>query len=565
MEITNMPQIHIGRIETKLKELFDGKIDLQNIPPNELENVFNSRALSALAIMIKCGIDATTASNCVTDGYDDLGIDAIYVDDRQKILVLVQSKWRKNGTGSISSEEILKFIDGIKHIINLEFNHANNKILIKKSEIESAITNFGYQVCCIFCHTGDQYIKGEQNNIIYDFLKNLNGNSCDDIEIVTFSEKIYSDIYKYLSDQNIDDICIDDVQLSNWGSLDDPYGVYYGTISAAVIGEWYDRYGNRLFAQNLRYFKGNTDVNQGMKTTLQKEPENFFYYNNGIKILCKKITRKAAYASNTRTGLFSLEGVSLVNGAQTTGTIGNAIKENKELVSKATVFVQLIDLSNADESARRQITKLSNTQNRIENKEFAALDPQQERLKTDLGFSNIHYLYKSGAKVEDHEHQISIDEAIVALACLQEDISFTATAKRNVGALTEDTSRPPYIVLFNSNTNAYRMKNSIEVLRAVDKYLQNHETNYQGRDRLALVHGNRFILHLVLQEVQQLEGYNSKMLDTSDLSSKVNTQCDLIIPKVISAMNSKYPEAYPAYIFKNVGKCKELIPLIKIN
>ena len=39
-----------------------------------------------------------------------------------------------------------------------------------------------------------------------------------------------------------------------------------------------------VFLQKIiRYYKGSTDVNQGIRDVLTKEPDKFFYYNNGIK------------------------------------------------------------------------------------------------------------------------------------------------------------------------------------------------------------------------------------------------------------------------------------------
>ena len=59
----------------------------------------------------------------------------------------------------------------------------------------------------------------------------------------------------------------------------------------------------------------------------------------------------------------------------------------------------MMDLSSVDSETTTQITRLSNTQNRIENKDFAALDPEQDRLRTELTFTHYLYLYKSDDKI----------------------------------------------------------------------------------------------------------------------------------------------------------------------
>ena len=384
-----MQNLKIIRVQSKLDELFENKINLADaLNDEDKENKFYTRSIAALAITMRCGIDYESAVQTITDGYHDMGIDAVYNDTTQKKLILVQSKWRKDGNGGISQEEANAFVTGVKRIINLDFSGCNAKLAAKQQEITSAIRNMDYQIEMIFCHTGSQNIDTYTLRPIDELLRQVNED--ETTELLVFIESKLQGIYDYLANgQNSENIILDDVLLNNWGTVDFPYKAYYGTIP---VGEWYKQYGNRLFAKNIRYYKGNTEVNQGIKEVLKTEPDKFFYYNNGIKVLCKEITKKAAYSTDRNTGLFVLEGVSLVNGAQTTGTIGTVYAETPELLSSACVYIQIIDLGESNEEQATQITKLSNTQNRIEGKDFASLDPNQERLRMELSLSGIQYL-----------------------------------------------------------------------------------------------------------------------------------------------------------------------------
>ncbi len=552
---TNLTMV---RIAAKMEDLFKGKIDLSDIrEPDNNKSSFYSRALAALSVMMQCGIDENLSGSCVTDGYHDIGIDAVYNDYTQKKLLLVQSKWRSGGNGGISQEEAGSFAQGVKRIINSEFKGCNTKILAKQSDIIAALKDMDYQIEMVFCHTGNQGISTYAKTPIIDLLKQVNEE--DVAEILVFREIKLQEIYDFLSNsQALDNISIDDVILSNWGTIDEPFKAYYGTIPASALGEWYQRYGNRLFAKNIRFYKGSTDVNQGIKEVLRTEPEKFIYFNNGIKLLCHKITRKAAHSTDRITGLFALEGVSLVNGAQTTGSIGTVFADDPDTVAKAKVFIQMIDLADAEETQATQITKFTNTQNRIDGKDFAALDAEQERIKNELSFSNIQYLYKSGAVVEDPIRQISLDEAIVAQACSLNELSIVATAKRNIGALTEDISKPPYKLLFNGETNSFSLVNGVRISRIVDAFLSNKESSSTGRKRLVLVHGNRFLLHMVLSEMKQCDGYSTTFLDTAGLSAQVTPLCQKYWDLAFAAMEESFPDAYPAHIFKNIGRLKDI-------
>lgn len=554
-----MPNLKLLRVQAKVDELFKDKIDLSDTTnPDEKENKFYTRSLAALAVVMRCGIEYDVAAQSVTDGYHDMGIDAVYNDTTQKKLILVQSKWRKDGNGSVSQEEATTFAEGVKRLLNFDFDGCNAKLAAKQQEITAAIRDMDYQIEMMFCHTGNQDMNDYALRPFNALLGQVNED--DSTNLLVFVETKLQDIYEYLANvQNSDNIVLDDVLLTNWGSVDSPLKAYYGTIPVTAIGAWYNQYGNRLFAKNIRYYKGSTEVNQGIKDVLKTQPDKFFYYNNGIKILCQKITKKAAYSTGRDIGLFALEGVSLVNGAQTTGVIGSVCAEDPEAVASARIFVQMIDLGDSEDDQATQITKLSNTQNRIDGKDFVSLDPQQDRLRMELSLAGFQYLYKSGAKIDDPDHQISLDEAIIAQACALPDLSIVALAKRNVGALTESIDKTPYKLLFNVATNSFSLHNGVQVLRSVDCCIKQNESSSVGRKRLVLVHGNRFLLHLILERIKTSAGFDMQYLTTESISGMVNNVFQEYWDKVFNAMEVKYPEAYPAHIFKNVGRLRDIV------
>ena len=548
--------INMRRVQARIQEMFQGEVDMADFP-NDTNKHFETRALAAFALIMTSGLEVTQASAQVTDGYHDMGIDAIYLDETQKKLFLVQSKWRADGVGSITQDEMFNFAQGVQRVLEEDLTGANDKILAKSIDIDVALTQMGYQIHAIFIHTGNQ----NANDYALRPILQLIGQTNDEIStILLFDEFNFRDIYSFLANgQEQPGINLDDVILSNWGKVDDPFVSYYGTISAATVGEWYKNFGNALFAKNIRFYKGNTDVNEGMKKVLLQEPEKFYYYNNGIKLLCKSIKRKAKDSTNNTTGLFALEGVSLVNGAQTTGAIGSMFLDNPEQISKAIIMIQIIDLSSVDSETTTQITRLSNTQNRIENKDFAALDPEQDRLRTELTFIHYSYLYKSGDKITNLERQISFDEAIVALACLNTDISYTVIAKGNVGALSEDITKTPYKALVNRSTNSYALLNSVLYMREVERCLQDKKEQVNNnRERLVCIHANRFILHFILMDKGKNENFNMSVIDKDGIRNEVISLVGVLVDQTTQFIDELFPESYPANIFKNSTKCKRL-------
>ena len=85
-----MPNLKMIRVQSKLDELFNNKIDLADASDDEeRKNKYYTRAIAALAIIMRCGIDYDSAAQTITDGYHDMGIDAVYNDTSQKKLFLV--------------------------------------------------------------------------------------------------------------------------------------------------------------------------------------------------------------------------------------------------------------------------------------------------------------------------------------------------------------------------------------------------------------------------------------------------------------------------------------------
>ncbi|MGI6057345.1 MAG: AIPR family protein [Bilifractor sp.] len=546
------------RIKTFLHEKFEGKINLSDVERDDT-HIFETRAQAAYAIMMFTDIDEDQAAQAVTDGYHDCGIDAVYIDNLQQCLYIVQSKWQNDTNGSISKSEMQDFVQATKRVLELDLNGVNEKLASKIPDIDKAISAIGFQIHLIFVHTG----KGKHNDFVfepmYKLLSRVNEDVGDAEKILTYHEIGNKELYDSMSQsQNGANIDIDDVVLQNWGRIDNPYKAYYGIINASTIAEWYKLYGNRLFAKNIRYYKGNTDVNNGIKKTLLNDPEKFFYFNNGIKLLCNKVTKKAINSPNNDLGTFYLSGVSLVNGAQTTGSIGQIYEDNRDAVAKAYVLIEIIDLNEAPKETADQITRLSNTQNRIENKDFAALDPEQDRIRKDLIFSHYQYLYKSGDSLTDQSSQITFDETVIALACYT-DISYAALAKRNVGALTDDISKAPYKRLFNSSTNSFIIINSVLLDRIVEKILTEERKKSSGKQKLVCIHGNRFIEYCCLQRYKiEISDFDQEVVVNNSMEQEIAQTIVELITAITSIINQLYSDSYPANIFKNQSKCQEI-------
>src|SRR4051812_17740118 len=109
-----MSIIHINQISQKIKELFEAHIDISdlNSSDQQLNDKILTRCLAAYAIYSSVECTPEEAGQSV-DGGDDNGIDAIYFSPINKRMLIVQSKFSKDGTGEPSSESVIKFCKGV--------------------------------------------------------------------------------------------------------------------------------------------------------------------------------------------------------------------------------------------------------------------------------------------------------------------------------------------------------------------------------------------------------------------------------------------------------------------
>lgn len=135
--------INMRRVTTKVHELFDGEIDMSDFP-NDTSNHFETRALAAVALMMMAGLEASQASKHITDGHHDMGIDALYLDEVQQKLFVVQSKWRSDGVGSADQDEMNSFAQGIQRILDEDLNGANKKISAKSADTDGVSDSFHF-------------------------------------------------------------------------------------------------------------------------------------------------------------------------------------------------------------------------------------------------------------------------------------------------------------------------------------------------------------------------------------------------------------------------------------
>jgi hypothetical protein len=552
--------LHMRHIKSTLERLFKGRMDLSDVqkrPEPDLENHFLTRSLAAYALMVLGSADENSAAKSVTDEFNDNGLDLIHHDRASKTLYLVQAKWIRSGDGTPDIGEIHKFVAGVKDLVNTDFSRFGEKIRSREKEVTEALDDSDTKIVLTLAYTGKQNPNPQIKRVMKDLLEELNDTS----DMVSLETLTQAELHQAVSGQ-ISGGPIDlEVGLLNWGSVSEPFQAWYGHVTADLVADWWNKNRNRLFTENLRNYRGSTEVNEAIQKTLESEPENFLYLNNGLTALCASVQKKMIGGTGREVGVFDCKGVSIVNGAQTVGSIAAVYNKYPEKVRKARILLRLLSLENCPEGFGMKVTVATNTQNRVDRVDFVALDPEQQRLRTELWFERKEYVYKSGDPMPKADEGCNVTDATVALACAHKDIGLAVQAKREVGKLWDNINRPPYRLIFNQSLTAVQLWRAVEVMRAVDATLSAPELS--GRTRLVAVHGNRFVLHKVFRTIPD-QALTDPDANFAPVLAGIRETARKILDAVANAVNNEYKTSYPASLFKNLTKCRRLSELVKV-
>lgn len=542
------PDQQIAHIEAALRQRFLPYLPKIEIPERtkwtqeQHDTDRLSRALAAYALVGLVGLDDVTAAGAVTDGKNDRGIDALHYDRAGARLILVQSKFKRTGAAP-SQEEAQKIINGVRALIQKRFTEFNSTFQLRLDDIEEALDTPGVAISIVVTFLGDtcgphaaqdlDAFRAEINAVN----ERLGWQVCGRVKV-----------FDWLIAEEAPVSVTADVTLENWYHVQVPRKAVYGQVSARSLAQLVETHGKALFERNIRHYLGSIGVNTAIADTVRRKPEDFFYLNNGLTAVAERILPANGTFASCK---FRLENLSIVNGAQTAGSISTAAI-HQELSPDAKVLLTIIEIGSMPDDIGLRITRARNHQNVVRGVDFAALDPTQERLRQELAVGGIKYHYRPSAEAwAGGEDSFTLEQAAVALACLSCDvlssarardlrtrghgpadaIDFVVTAKKEVGRLWEQDGAT-YSKLFSKELTGIRLCRIVRVYRFVDAILAATESSENAyARRMFFRHGRYFIMAFVARRcasVLQRADFRLSNEDEQALSIATNEMAELI-------------------------------------
>jgi AIPR protein len=547
-------KVHVSQLRAYLDKTFKPFIDLSdcaNAPDADRAHLFSTRALAAWTLCVLDGSEPEQAAKCVTDGTHDNGIDCIYYNKRSQTLRIIQTKWRANGQGSIEVGDIHKFIAGVNDILDLNNTRFDDRFLRHWHQIENAIQDAQTKIDMILACTGRNELSPEAEGIISDFKKKIN----DVHEIVSFEHLTLSKLHAALRNNFQGKSFDPEVHLFDWGVTKEPYVSYYGQINGSDLAQWYKGHHQRLLSPNLRVFLGITESNAGIIETALQHPDHFWYLNNGVTAICDAIKKTPAGGSSRAFGNFSCTNLQVVNGAQTIGSLADAYDNNPDAVANTRVLMRIISLQGSPATFSVDITKGTNTQNRIGARDFAALDQEQARIATELALDGIVYAFKSGEDRPSQEAGFDFGEATMALACAHQNPRFCVQAVSDIEDLWQANNYP---ALFNGSLSGKKLWRLVRVKRHIDKQVGAPVSNGDKVEAGVRQFGGAALAHLVFNELD-LSNFDDPDFDFETVLSDVPTLTFVMIQHATAVIKETFPGERPTFVFSHRKRQLRLI------
>jgi hypothetical protein len=366
-----------------------------------------------VAWFMKCYITDTELDGIASlvGGSGDKSLDAVYIDDTARKVFVVQGKYHQKVSRSTERRsDILAFADIARSFADDEAFSAYCKDLAvdtagKAEAARKRIKRHDYRLQLYFVTTGKcsaALIKEAKNNV-------RRNNAYADIGIIE-GKAVLRLLSEYIHGVARPVPLLElEIESGNGVTLS---GVLQRFDKQTKIESWvvpvagdqiariYDSAGARIFARNIRgYLGGNTNINRSLKETLDTEPDYFWYYNNGITIVCDL----AEQISKGGSKWLKIINPQIINGQQTTRTL----HEYSTKSGKATVLVRVISVHQETdydeqrfESLISKIVAATNWQNEIRASDLMANDRRQIELERNFRKIDYQYVRKRQSKGE---------------------------------------------------------------------------------------------------------------------------------------------------------------------
>lgn len=305
----------------------------------------------------------------VRDSYAE-GVDAVLIDETNYKLVFVQARAVsdfENTQKNFPENDIKLTLEGVRFLLKEDYRGKITPELQNLVDEYHELDKTGdYETIVLFLTLRKKAIASKFIQSFQKEFQKIKVTFSDFDTLFDFYENVYL-LRRAAPPQKVSFKVITDLL-----KKDVPHKSRVFTSKGEELAKIYNDYRERIFQQNVRYSLGlrSRSINRQILETAvdDKRSPNFWYFNNGITIVCKKINEAASEK------VINLIDAQIINGAQTTYALHEAykkglLKENVEILIKA--------IETGDKDFVEKVTLYTNSQNAIRLRDLCSNDKIQ--------------------------------------------------------------------------------------------------------------------------------------------------------------------------------------------
>ena len=435
-----------------------------------------------------------------TDGGGDNGLDYVYISPTN-VIWLVQTKYIHEGSGEPSLADAGLFRDGVNDVFAGDFVRCKTLSTDMIARLRKVLSE-EHQVVFALVYTGTS-MDESRRTMFGEVEKRVNRIAPGRARFVRFGlSDFHAALTQQFAEPEINGVQID---LHNYGVFTGTARAYYGTMRAKDLAALYRDKGHPLVRANIRRYRGSTVVNSAISSTLKSHSDKFFFFNNGITFLCRSI-RPAGLPKDNLLSTFHLDGVSIINGAQTAGTLAQEEPAHYD-AHPADILVTCIQLPADDHNFADEVTRFRNSQNAVLPQDFAALDDNQEAWRRTLESEGITYVVKHSSDdllpsptlfglSEAAESRALAHPPLLGLLISEPDRLWDTS--NNIQGQLAGSGPSVYKSLFPDSLSARQLWRTLQMARFVRQTIVQEVDSHEGRDADIAKCSIRLMTHIVM-------------------------------------------------------------------
>lgn len=261
---------------------------------------------------------------------------------------------------------------------------------------------------------------------------------------------------------------------------DENYEAYLAVVPGKFLADIYDKYGARLLESNVRSFlnvKGG--VNKGIRGTILNERNKFFTYNNGISTTAKAVDCRVLPGLGNC--IVKFHDLQIINGGQTTASLASARIKDGAALDHIYVQMKLTIIKNNDAEFVRNISKYSNSQNKVTSADLNSNHPFYTRMEEfsrkiyappALGktYQEIWFFERARGQYEQPMMKMTKAKREEYQRIRPKDKKFTKT---DLAKYLNSADMKPYYVSWGSEVNATKFQEDMEKMWDKDNSIYN--------------------------------------------------------------------------------------------